>query len=176
MWEDYTAARELCTYDDVLIVGKVGEDFPDPVDHWVSFHCNLFDKWARTRATRGYPAAANYWGAIYRGRPPKRLPERIGPNQVQLVECNGGSSGLVAVMVAIKKLEADCTVLAGVPMVSSFGHYDEPQAKSWREADNYWGTWMENMELLRDRVRSMSGRTREVLGEPTKEWLGVEGS
>lgn len=33
------------------------------------------------------------------------------------------------------------------------------------------GGWTKRLDLIRDKVRSMSGWTRELVGEPTEEWL-----
>lgn len=165
--DEYAAACTLCAFDDVLVVGAMGVDFPDRIDHLVSFHAELFCLWAEKRAVAGYSPAVNYWGAIYRGR---RLGERVKvPAPLRYVECIGGSSGFMAVHVALDALDVDRVVLAGVPMDAAAAHYGSDQP--WDEADKYWGTWLGNVDRLRGRVRSMSGRTRNVFGEPDKEWL-----
>jgi hypothetical protein len=68
-------------------------------------------------------------------------------------------------------LELGCTriVLAGVPMDKMAGHYDN--RKPWMEARQYWPAWERAIPKFAGRVRSMSGWTRDKLGEPTKEWL-----
>ncbi len=174
--DEYRAARELCAYDAVIVVGKMGEVFPDPIDYWVSFHTNLFDKWAAARAAAAHPPAAHYWGAVYRGR-------RLGEDAtictpISFVPSPGGSSGFVALQGALGELGADRVVLAGVPMCAEESHFagaatELEVAGTWEEADKYWSTWEEHMPGLLGRVKSMSGRTRFALGEPTREWLGV---
>ena len=32
--EEYQAALALATYDAVIVIGKMGEAFPDPIDYW----------------------------------------------------------------------------------------------------------------------------------------------
>lgn len=165
--DEYAAACAFCTFDDVLVVGAMAVDFPDRIDHLVSFHAELFCLWAEKRTAAGYPPAANYWGAIYRGR---RLGENVKvPAPLRYVECVGGSSGFMAVQTALDALGVARVVLAGVPMDAAAAHYGD--AQPWDEADKYWGTWLEHMDRLRGRVRSMSGRTRDSLGFPDKEWL-----
>lgn len=169
--EEYVAARALCDFDEVLVVGAMAVHFPDPLDHLVSFHAEQFDEWAVQRASNGYPPAGCYWGARYRG---KNLGEgKTGARPLRYVECVGGSSGFVAVQVALAPLACERVVLAGMPMQAQGAHVGS--AAPWDEADQYWQTWVEHMEELRGRVRSMSGRTRDVLGEPTGEWLQVKG-
>ena len=165
--EEYVAARALGDFDEVLVVGAMSVTFPDRVDHLVSFHADFFDSWAAQRAAAGLPPAGCYWGARYRGRNLGEGKTRARP--LRYVECVGGSSGFVAVQAALGPLACGRVVLAGVPMRAADAHVGD--AAPWDEADAYWSTWQERMVELRGRVRSMSGRTREALGEPTREWL-----
>ena len=172
--EEYAEACAMCAFDDVVVVGKMGEIFPDRIDYWVSFHTNLFDKWAATRAANGHPPAAHFWGATYKGRRLGEDATRCAP--ISFVRSTGGSSGFLAVEGVLEILHADRAVLAGIPLTREAGHLleaAEPHEvdKPWGEADAYWTTWIENMDRLRGKVRSMSGRTREHLGAPTPEWM-----
>lgn len=173
--DEYQAARELCTYDFVIVVGKMGEVFPDRIDYWASFHADLFDKWAATRAANGHPPAAHYWGAMYKGRPLGGAATRCSP--ISFVPSIGGSSGFLATWAALKVLAVDLVILAGVPMVAGDQHYlgaasPKEVNVAWGEADMYWTTWEAHMPELLGRVKSMSGRTRDVLGGlPTRAWL-----
>lgn len=167
---EYEAASAMCAFDEVLVIGEMGVHFPDRIDHWVSFHVELFDMWAQKRARSGYPPAGCFWGAIYRGK-------RLGANRpmqqsLRYVPCAGGSSGYVAVCVALGELRADKVVLAGVPMTREGAHHGD--GRPWKEADQYWTTWEQNMGSMVARVRSMSGRTQHALGAPTREWLDEE--
>lgn len=167
VWADYEAALDLGSYHELIVIGGFGADFPHPVDHWVSFHTLLFSMWTEKRTRNGYVPAGQLWGAIYKNKPLLRGVKN--PDDFKLVACNGGSSGLVGVTVAIKELGCDRVVLAGIPMTRYGGQYDTNV--EWKEADNYWPAWEENMDWLLGSVKSMSGRTKDVLGEPTKEWL-----
>lgn len=166
--EEYAAACSLCSFDYVLVVGAMLTCFPHRVDHAVSFHVELFDMWAGERARAGLPPAGCYWGARYRGRCLGQDATRAAP--LRYADCVGGSSGFLAAEgVALGALGAEKVVLAGVPMLASAAHEGDPA--SWDEADVYWATWEEHLPQLLGRVRSMSGRTRDVLGAPTMEWL-----
>lgn len=165
---EYEAARLLCDFDSVLVVGAMITRFPHPVDHAVSFHAELFDLWAAERAAGGHPPAGCYWGARYKGR---RLGEGVASAApMRFADCTGGSSGFLAADgVALSALGAERVVLAGVPMMASACH--EGDSAHWAEADVYWDTWEAALPRLLGRVKSMSGRTRDALGTPTREWL-----
>lgn len=174
--DEYRAACALCDFDDVIVVGKMGEVFPDRIDHWVTFHTLLFDQWARLRAAAGHPPAGCFWGAIFKGVRLGESGTSVAP--LRYAPCLGGSSGFLALKgVALDALGVDRVVLAGVPMTAEGHHYegnitDHERAKGiWDEADKYWTTWESNLDALAPRVRSMSGRTREAFGPPTEEWL-----
>lgn len=169
--DEYRAAQALADFDAVVVVGKMGEVFPDPIDYWVSFHANLFDRWAAKRAARGLPPACNFWGATYRGRPLDNT--ECAP--LTCIPSTGGSSGFLAVEGALGLLAPSHVVLAGIPMVAEAGHEPDTCEESerqapWAEAAVYWATWEAAAPTL-GRVRSMSGRTRALLGAPTREWL-----
>ena len=80
----------------------------------------------------------------------------------------GGSSGLLATRVAVADLNSPKVVLCGVPQ-DDRAHFDRPG--KWRHADSFVESWEAIVPRIRDRVRSMSGWTREVFGAPTREWL-----
>lgn len=92
----------------------------------------------------------------------------------------GGSSGLLAVAVAYE-MGADQVVLCGVPMTER-PHFPESEEHDgegdWVHADSHWRAWKRKLRrddhrsrYLQENVRSMSGRTREVLGAPDFSWL-----
>ena len=84
-------------------------------------------------------------------------------------ECDwDGSSGLFAVKAAIEH-GFDRIVLAGIPMTAEGQHFLRPW--SWDEWARFWAAWGEHREEISPYVRSMSGRTRDMLGAPTEEWL-----
>lgn len=166
--EEYAAACAMCTFDDVLVVGAMATMFPHCVDHLVSFHAELFDLWTEQRAAAGFGPVGCYWGATFKGRNLGEDTTQCRP--LRYAPCLGGSSGFLAMEgVALGALGADRVVLAGVPMRMEDAHVDSPAP--WDEADTYWSTWEEHLSKLLGRVKSMSGRTRDVLGEPDRSWL-----
>ena len=43
--------------------------------------------------------------------------------------------------------------------------------KKWTGVGNYLDAWERNKRYFEGRVKSMSGMTKELLGEPTQEWF-----
>lgn len=78
----------------------------------------------------------------------------------------GGSSGLLAVMIGLA-LGYDRIILAGVPMDGS-GHFYDPQDVITRQftGSNIKLEWHWATKYFQGRVKSLSGQTREWLGEP----------
>lgn len=166
VWEEYEAAKQLASFDVLIAINKAGRDCPDPIQHWTSFHPDLFPLWLKQRRELGLPDhAAQLWSGIYKGHP-------CGSGKiafpVKYVESNGGSSGMLAVDVALTGLSVDRAVLCGVPLQKT-ARYDD--ATPWTEGEVYRAAWLEKLEFIKGRVRSMSGWTRDLLGEPTREWL-----
>lgn len=48
-------------------------------------------------------------------------------------------------------------IFCGVPLTDGYGHY--------------LAAWITQYELIKQYARSMSGKTKDLLGQPTKEWL-----
>ena len=170
VWEEVDEALSLGAYNAVIAVGRAGRDFNGDIDHWVSFHPSEMAMWRREREAAGKSPAGQFWTANFRG---KLLGRNSGLSPLSRVNCNGGSSGMIALTVAFEALRADKIVLAGIPMTATGGQYDT--RGQWAEANKYREPWEKLSEDQKERVRSMSGWTQEQFGSPTKEWLrGVE--
>jgi hypothetical protein len=169
VWDEVSAAQQLCSFDGVIGVGSTAMAYPGPLTALVSFHAELFTFWAEQRAKQGFPPAEAYVSSMYKGGTTRR-----GQNpkfRVQFVSCDGGSSGLIAAVAAVELFKANQVVLAGIPMVASRGQVDTGAV--WREAMMHRLGWQNNLARIKDHVRSMSGWTQELLGAPTPDWLGV---
>lgn len=163
VWADLRSAPTLCPSDVIVAVNDIGVDWPGPLDHWVSYHSDRLSRWAAARAKKGLPPAGNYWVG-------KGGPTPSAPKGCKFVEVWGGSSGLLATTVALNHSEK--VILCGVPIDPGMRHYhDGQQGKPWKEASKYHKHWLDAEPKLRDRVKSMSGWTADLLGRPTKEWL-----
>lgn len=152
----------------VIAANDVGAHWPRPLHHWVTLHEAKLPRWWDLRERSGHPMEPRpvRWGHSARSSRMK---------SAHLDRCitawNGGSSGMLAAQVA---LHLGCTrvVLCGIPMTMT-PHFAETRERfhsQWLAANGHWKAWSRERGKLID-VRSMSGRTRELLGEPTREWL-----
>jgi hypothetical protein len=152
-------------WDTVVAANDVGCVWPHRLDHWCSLHANKLPKWTEERRKLGHPDGYLLWGRKGKGgRDVDRdVAHRFG----------GGSTGLLAVSVALE-VGATRIILCGVPMTKSgyfAGSVVHPPTKTFSSADSHWRKWrLHSAELVRH-VRSMGGRTRELLGAPDPEWL-----
>lgn len=158
---DMAAARELFEPDLVIATNHAGRD-QARVDHWVTFHPELFPMWVAARERRALPGGYQLWTAKH-----KKVPRGL---EVCHVKGCGGSSSLLAVVVG-EHLGCTHMVCCGVPLLADEAHYDK--AGPWADARKYYPAWEKHLPRLKERVRSMSGWTRDLLGPPTAAWLGI---
>lgn len=166
VWQDVlTVERELTGPWEGLVIAAndIGAHWPRALDHWVTLHPDHFNEWTLLRAQHGFAPGYATWSRWY--RPDIAVDYRVCP-------WGGGSSGFFAMQVA---LELGCThvVLCGIPMTRT-PHFAETTMtfhKIWLAANAHWKAWEDHRDKLGDRVKSLSGRTRALLGAPTREWL-----
>lgn len=162
LWDDLWELREWM--DDerptIIAVNDAGHAYPGAIHHWVTLHPEHLEKWqAMCRRRRN---SYQTWS--------RRGTEHDVDHIIS--HWGVGSSGLFAVTVAFH-LEIERVVLAGVPMTVAPHADGVPWQR--KEVNVHWPGWLFHVERMRGRVKSMSGRTRELLGEPTPEWLYAEG-
>lgn len=160
VWEELAAARALAEPDIIIATNHAGRDLDGPLDHWVSMHAELMPTWTKARADAGRSPAGQLWSANH----------RPGPMPMRRIQSPGGSSGLLAVFVGLE-LRVERMILCGIPLDQRAKHFDDPRERPWQEARQYWNAWDRAKPRIADRVRSMSGYTRQWLGHPTAEWL-----
>lgn len=160
VWDDlerYARDQEIHFNGDVMAVNDVGMHLPCELTHWYSNDWKMLPKWVEAR------------------RP--RFKKKYGP--VQTHSCYGGAkyvwpwpghgtSSLNAVYTGLA-LGYDEIVLAGVPLDNSGHYFDPPWVNSnfSNEVPNKGGQlryW--NRQIFEGKVKSLSGRTRELLGSP----------
>lgn len=180
VWDDVAALEALYgrPWDGLVIAANdIGAHWPRPLHHWVSLHPNKFRKWRALREELQHSQPGSTWGRFVeplqtwseRPRWDKDLPmcDHI------LVPWLGGSSGMFAVQVA-RELQCTRAVLCGVPMTPT-AHFSESREEGfgpkWGSADSHWRAWEQHAHLMEGWVRSMSGRTQDLLGAPTVQWF-----
>lgn len=169
VWADIEAALALGEFALVVACNDIGAAWPGRLDAWVSLHGDKFGLWTERRARRDFePAGRVYGHTLPRGGKLSNVTHTTDfrfPGQLAT-----GSSGLFALKVALIDLGADRAVLCGVPMDSAQAHFFS--TPDWRGAKSHRGGWGEALPQIKDRARSMSGWTSELLGKPSEEWLG----
>jgi hypothetical protein len=168
VWDDVHAWEAIYgrEWDGLVIAANdIGCWWPRRLDHWVSLHPNKFAGWVALRQTNGFLPAGEKWG-----RPGRHLEPVTWDHEIQ--QWPGGSSGLLAVQVA-QTLGVARVILCGVPMTTSahFAESRENFGPLWYASAGHWYAWARHRPHLQGWVRSMSGRTREILGAPTLLWL-----
>lgn len=159
--EDVAAAQKLFKADIIVAVKDIGITWPH-VDYWATFHPERLPKELAQRRAAGLPDPKKVY--TYRLRVPDKL-----NIPMQIIDTKGGSSGMMGTEVAL--LVADKVVLCGIPLDPKQKHYRRPKKEGWPAALVYRKAWKAAYPKLKGRVRSMSGWTKELLGEPTEEWL-----
>lgn len=144
--------------DTVLAVNDAGWGYTGRIDHWVTLHHENLPRWRKERARR-VPDDSPF--TVWCDKPwPPGIDRIVHP-------WGAGSSGFLAVVVALEHLQAERVVLCGVPMDPIPHFFDRQQ---WTACDGHREAWKRNMDRL-GRVRSLSGWTRAQLGAPDPEWL-----
>lgn len=170
VWRDTDAALALGCYDGVIACNAIGARWAGPLDLWATLHPENLPRWIAERRARGLPDG--YRTACPPGDELDRShAKRFGADLRISYRWAGmrksGSSGLYAVKVALEQ-GYDRLVLAGVPMTTA-PHFDD--ASPWRHAGDYAAAWLVALPRIKDRVRSLSGFTKALLGPPAPDWL-----
>lgn len=167
MWDDVERALDLTEFDGVVAAKGVGEVWPGHLDAWVTLHPEKIRKSIDARSRAGYPRClrvfAHKTDAHSRRYVTDPVPYKFDSQN------NSGSSGLFAVKVALEHLGFDRVVLCGMPLDRSQGRLDGLDL--WHGSNTFEKGFRESFPLIKDRVRSMSGVTKQLLGEPTVQWL-----
>lgn len=147
--------------DDTVSVNDAGMWFPTM--HWASLHPELFHR------DRGGP------GWLRRRAFPNPGTTLYGPTAkptmgvVPVDTLGRGSSGFFGVEVALDVLRADRVILVGIPMTPT--PHRRRDTGPWDAANAHFAHWRApgNAERFRN-VRSVSGRTMDLLGHPDPAW------
>ncbi len=164
VWDDVLAWEEVYgkQWDGMVVAANdVGSHWPRYLDHWCTLHPERMAPWKDKRAAHGFVGGYITWG------------RRKRELDIQVRPWAGGSSGMLAIQVA-QMAGAERVVLCGVPMTPT-PHFEESvvhsKTKNWMAVAGHWRAWTKHMSKMMGLARSMSGRTAEVLGVPTLEWL-----
>lgn len=148
--------KQLIKGTDIMVINYTGDYFPRPFQHWVSLHPDII------AAGRPYKA----WNfTAHSNRRHK------GIDKVWNYETYGSDSGLFACHVALK-LGYDKIILCGIPLDSSRKFFEMKEMPNHQfDTTVNLQIWRSEVPVFENKIRSMSGNTKEMLGAPTKEWL-----
>lgn len=163
VWDDVERARALCAEAGVepefFVINDAIAYFSDPCVA-VSLHPDKMVPWFSTRASKGFPAPFEVWCHSNR-----RAAHKLVTN---VLKDRGGSSGLLAVYVALHK-GYNRVILCGVPMETAANHF--VRKVKWVACVAFWRAWELHANEIKPYVRSFSGQTAALLGQPTVEFL-----
>ncbi len=173
IWDDVKAAKELCSFDAVCCVKRAGIAWPDRFDVWATLHPEFMDDYEARRKAAGLPDG-------YEIVAPK--PSEVGMH---------GSKGNIARRVSYLFPEMNASagsgiygakvmvdagyrvILAGIPMTNEphFMKHELWGTAAWGGLGSFLDGFNKSVPYLIGKVRSMSGRTKEILGSPDPKWL-----
>lgn len=166
LWDDL--ADYAGPIDGVVACNEAGIEWPGELAAWVSLHPGFLESagWRQRREDAGRPAARAYY--CHRTRP--HAPSYVTETDLELPGQEkgfSGSSGLLAVKVALVDLGFDRAVLCGMPITPSAHINGRDNWTAQPEAvDGFRQAWLQVAPEWRAKMRSMSGWTRILLGAP----------
>ncbi len=164
VWDDVATWER--TYGDwdglVIAVNDVALHWRGKLHHWVTVHPEKLRGWMRSLHATSYET----WSCRPRWAEDVPLVDNVLP------PWHGADSGLYAVQVA-QYLGCQHVILCGIPMTATahFAESAESFPATWGSAERHWLVWRRRYLSLQHVVRSMSGRTRELFGAPSTDWL-----
>lgn len=173
IWEDIKLAQAIGKYDAVYCVKMAGIYWPHKFKSWVSLHPEWMAGYEGERKQRGYPDGYETVGPLQGevGMHAKHKVDRRVSYRFPGMNASA-SSGIYAAKVAMED-GYERIVLAGIPMQAEQNHFI--RGKEWKQCDSFLTGLKHAVPFLKDKVKSVSGLTRELLGAPSKEWLSENG-
>lgn len=157
-FEELEHVKRHAMVETLIAVNDAAADYPGQVDYLVTLHPEHLPKWIDRRRMARRPEIGTV--VAHAAHP---LVDEVVDYRFPGMNASG-SSGLFAALVALRCTDLH-VVLCGVPMSAKAGHYFD--ARAWADVDSFRGAWTIAMPHLRERVRSMSGWTAELLGHPS---------
>jgi hypothetical protein len=171
VWQEVEAAQALCRFDAFYIIKMTGIHWDQGFFYWITLHPEYMGGYKAKRRELGLPddyqiVSPPPTEVGRHGDAANAADRRVSYRWPGMT--SSGSSGLFGVKVALDDGH-DRVVCAGIPMLRDAGHF--ARGKPWTQVDSFTRGWEIAMPHLKDKVRSMSGWTKEKLGVPTSEWL-----
>ena len=172
VWRDVEIAKSLGQFDKIYCVKLAAVHWPDKFDVFVTLHPEWIAEYKKKRLALGYQmefeTVAPLEGEV--GRHAKHESDRRVSYRFPGMNASA-SSGIYAAKVALED-GCDRIVLAGVPMQAEQGHFT--RGKEWDQCDAFLRGLKDSVPYLKNNVRSVSGLTKELFGEPSPTWIAGE--
>lgn len=151
---DLAAIPDLHLYDKMAVGVDCSDRYLGNIQHAVSYHTAELEEFRKRREKAG--GNLDYKTHAHRN---KERGREIAVDYVWLgtEKPFSGSSAMLGVLAAIE-LGYEKIIVAGCPL--DLGRYEQFQKG-----------WTCKYEVIKDKVRSMSGWTAGFVGRPTEEWL-----
>jgi hypothetical protein len=165
VWDELREAQALFPDADIGAVNDSGADYRGHLKLFATLHPEKFERWQRFRERKGFntdyvAVSHKAWAGV----------------RVDLVKqfLWSGCSGLYLCQIAAMEFGYQQIILCGMPLTAEPHYFD---TEAWTQATRLRAGWKEAAQQpeLKDRIKSMSGWTREYLGGP-HEWLAVPAS
>lgn len=174
VWEEMAEAERLVTFDTIYCVKMAGINFPRSFQSWVTLHPEFMEKHKEERRQLGLPGGYDVVAPLVKelGDHGKyevdRRVSHLWPSSNAQI-----GSGLYGAKVALHDGH-DKVILVGCPMlpIPHFRNHPRWNGAPWASQDFEKGLLASAFEFA-GRVKSVSGRTRDILGYPTREWLNA---
>ena len=173
VFDDFDAAVAAIGVNfDLCAVKYAGVFWPGEIDYWISLHPEKLQPFVEERGRRGHPPARRI--IVHRqqmdrevGRWKYPINAEVYPEFRWVENGSSGSSSLYAVKCLLKD-GYERIVLCGCPMDKTVMHL-EPNAtpRFAKSTEHFKRGWQQALPEIRDKVYSMSGWTRDLLGEPS---------
>lgn len=151
-------------FDGVVACNDAGMYWPGDLDAWVTLHPAKMNQWRQKRRANGHSEPGRFFAHQEQGNYIRRTAYKF-----QGVT-SSGSSGMFAAKVALVDLSFDRAVLCGIPMMRKPHFFDR---HDWRSATHFRHAWESLPKPYMERMRSMSGWTRCLLGSP-RDWVNAD--
>jgi hypothetical protein len=160
VWEDLRHYDAVHGAQDRMGINDIIIYYPGRLTHGATLHPEKWPMWRHSRLReeekQGWPYMTAHSNALYSGV--------LWP-----LTRDGGTSGLFGVFVGLL-LGYDKIILAGIPCDDSPRFFDPP----WQTHDLFglkiafdeWQRAHDEVSIFKNRVRSLSGKTQELLGGP----------
>jgi len=155
VWDDLD---QFSINGDVMVVNDIGCHYHQRIQHWVTLHPEYMPGWLHYRI-----------GHCYGESVPPRTHSHKAHKDIQYhwnLPNVGGTSGLLACFIGLA-MGYENIVLAGIPCDNSGHYFDKPSVKTIFKDKVIHSVWQRaKNNVFEGRVKSLSGYTRDWLGEP----------